>query len=71
MELSDYNQTTLAVMIVILGTGIVGSLIGIFWWRAMSRGPIEKNTIYFIVKLFMGIAAGGIIITILTRYVFT
>lgn len=69
--MSEYTQTTLAVLIVILGIGIVGSFIGIFWWRAMSRGPVEKDTILFIIKLFMGIAVIGVIITILSRYVFT
>lgn len=69
--MSDYNQTTLAVLIVILGTGAVGSLIGIIWWRTMSRGPVEKDTILFIIKLFMGIAAVGLIITIVARYVVT
>ena len=69
--MSDYNQTTLAVLIVILGTGIVGSLIGILWWRAMSSGPVEKDTMIFIIKLFMGIALCGVIITILARYVVT
>jgi hypothetical protein len=69
-ELNDYNQTTVAVVMVILGTGVVGSGLGIAWWRAMSRGPVERDTIFFIIKLFMGIAAVGIIITILARYVF-
>jgi len=41
-----------------LGVFVVGTLLVLLWFRAM-RDPLEKDTIWFIAKIFLAIWALG------------
>ena len=66
--MAPYTQNTLIGIVVLLGVGVVGSLIGILWFRITSRAPLEKDTILFIIKLFGAISVALIIVMLIYRY---
>ena len=66
--MSDYNQTTLALVIIFLGMGVVGSLIGILWYRIVARSQLDRDTIFFVIKMFMGLAAALMVVMLIFRY---
>lgn len=68
IALSDYNQTTLALVIIFLGMGVVGSLIGILWYRIVARSQLDRDTIFFVIKMFMGLAAALMVVMLIFRY---
>jgi len=35
-----------------LGIAIVGSAIGVFWYRATARSSFDRDAVFFIIKLF-------------------
>jgi hypothetical protein len=51
-----------------LVTGIVGFVLAVGWYRATARGPLEKATIYFLAKIFLGLAICMIAILLIYRY---
>ena len=67
--LSKYTQITINLIAICIGGGIVGSVLGVLWYKVVAPSALTKETILFIVKVFMGIALAGVIVTILTRYI--
>ena len=68
--MSEYTQTTLALIIIMLGLGVTGSVLGILWYRMVAPSSLDRDTVLFIIRLFMGIAFVGILAAVLIRYVF-
>jgi hypothetical protein len=52
-----------------LGGGVVGSLLGILWYRIVAPASLARETALFIIKLFMGIALLGVVAAVLARYI--
>jgi hypothetical protein len=69
--LSDYNETTAALLVVLLGTGVVASALSILWTAAMDRAWPDKDTILGLTKIFMGMAVAFMLIALIYRYVLT
>jgi hypothetical protein len=69
--LSDYDQTTVAGIIVILGTGVLGTIYGILrYGLTYSPDPdMRREFIFLMVKIFSVITVGGITAVLLFRYV--
>ncbi len=65
--MSDYNKDFLALIVVLLGVGVIGSALSILWYRMTTRSAMEKGTIYFLVKLFMGISLALILVALVLR----
>ena len=51
-----------------LGVSVVGSSLAIAWYRLTSKGPLERDKILFLIKLFFGIGAVGMVFFLLTKY---
>ena len=63
-----YDRTSINVAIILFGAGIVGSMIGIGWYRTASPSKLDRDTVLFIVKMFAGITFGLLILMLLLRY---
>jgi hypothetical protein len=50
-----------------LGIAFVGSLLGIFWYRATAPSNFDKDSVLFIIKLFSAIGAGTIVLGIIMK----
>jgi hypothetical protein len=55
-NLSKFSEDFLIINICGLFVFVVGSALGLLWFRTM-RDPLEKDTILFITKIFLGIWA--------------
>lgn len=66
--ISPYDRTSINVAIILLGTGIVGSIIGIGWYRTASPSKLDRDTVLFIVKMFAGITFSLLLLMLLLRY---
>jgi len=66
---SDYNQTTVALVIVLLGVGVVGSLLAIAWARVTDGRWPAKDTAFGLVGIFMGGAFAFVVFAVVYRYV--
>jgi hypothetical protein len=62
------NKDMTQLLAILLGVGVVGSVLGILWYRMTADGPLEKDTIFFIIKLFMGISIISIAIALFYQY---
>ena len=51
-----------------LGLAVVGSAIGILWYRITSPGPLERDTVLFNMKMFFGIGASGIVMFLIVKF---
>ena len=56
MRVSKFLETFLIINVGGLFVFVVGLAIGLLWFRAM-RDPLEKDTVIFIAKIFLGIWA--------------
>ena len=54
--------------IIFLGMGIIGSIIGIGWYRNASPSKFDRDTVLFIVKMFAGLTFGMFLLMLLLRY---
>jgi hypothetical protein len=66
--LSAYNQTTLNLIEIFIGMAIIGSIIGIAWYRVASPSNFDRDTIFFIIKMFTGLAVVMTLVALLLRY---
>ena len=67
--MSDYNQTTIALVIVLLGTGVVASLLAIAWtWVVHGTRP-DQDAAFSLVRIFMGAASVFVAFALIYRYV--
>jgi hypothetical protein len=62
-------QMALIVVVVMTGLGIVGSVVGVLWYRMVAPSSLDKDTVVFICKLFFGIAGCGVLAYFLFKYV--
>lgn len=67
--MSDYTQTTVALVIILLGIGIVGSFVAIVWARVTEGSWPDRDTALGLVRIFMGGAFAFVAFAILYRYV--
>lgn len=65
--LSAYNQTTLNLIVIFIGMAIIGSVIGIAWYRMTSPSSFDRDTVFFIIK-FTGLAVIMTLVALLLRY---
>ena len=61
-------QTLLIAIAGNLGIAVIGSALGILWYRATAKEKVDKDTIYFIIKLFSGIGLFGMIAYLIQKY---
>ena len=54
--MDDFLRTTFGAIVFILTAGVVGFLLAVVWYKVTAKGPLEKDTIYFLLKLFAGLA---------------
>jgi hypothetical protein len=66
--MDSFLLTTVGAISFILVTGVVGFVLAVGWYRATARGPLEKATIYFLAKMFLGLAICMIAILLIYRY---
>jgi hypothetical protein len=65
------NETLQQLFIVLvgsLGVAVAGSGIAILWYRLTAKGPVERDTVFFPIKLFFGIGAFGIVIFLILKF---
>jgi hypothetical protein len=58
----------LNVIVIDLGVGIVGSAISVSWLRTTQGSWPDKDTITGVVKIWLGVAAFGIVSYLFIRY---
>jgi hypothetical protein len=61
-------EKLIEVISISLGVGVVGSILSVAWYRVTARGELERDTIYFLIKLFFGISAFGIVGYLIAKY---
>ena len=67
--MSDYTRTTLSAALFLLGVGGVASMLAIAWYKLTTRNDeFEKDTVYFLIRLFMGLASLMVCILLIYRY---
>jgi hypothetical protein len=49
-------------LIIGIGIAIVGSILGILWYRTYSPSDFDKGSALFIIKIFSAIGAGTVIL---------
>jgi hypothetical protein len=60
--MSEFIHTALMLVVLILGTGVVASVLAIFW-AYQTMPDFDKDTILGLMKIFMG---GAVVIPILS-----
>ena len=65
-DLSKFLETFLIINIGGVFVFVIGSAIGLLWFRAM-RDPLEKSTVLFIIKIFLGIWAAMDVLYFIVR----
>jgi hypothetical protein len=64
---ADFN-TLITVIAIDLGVGITGSGLSVAWLRAAQGAWPDKDTIVTLMKIWLGIAAVGVLMYLLFKY---
>ena len=67
--MSDYNQTTIILSLILMCTGVVGSLLAIVSARITDGRWPDKDTALSLVRVFVGGGFAFVLLAILYRYV--
>jgi len=54
-------------LVIGVGLAVVGSVLGILWYRTVSPSNFDKAAVLFIIKMFSAIGAGTIVLGLLMR----
>jgi hypothetical protein len=51
-----------------LGVTVIGSILGILWYRSFAPSSFDRGTVRFIILMFSAIGAGGIILGVIMKH---
>jgi hypothetical protein len=54
---------------ILLGTGVVGWVLAMLWYKVTHKAPIDKYIVLGLFKVFMGLAVAMIAFAFLYKYV--
>jgi hypothetical protein len=66
--MDDFLRTTFGAVTFILATGVVGFLLAVIWYKVTAKDTLERDTIYFLLKLFAGLALAFVLVFLAYRY---
>ncbi len=66
--LEKFGDTMIFLVAPILGMGAIGCILAILWYRSTAPTEFDRNTVFFLIKVFAGIAAVAICVSIVAKH---